>query len=85
MRTRIMVAVATVAGLSAAGLSAAQAGSRTGGLQQLQILSSEPPIGGMHMNQVVFVDDHTCPAGQLKMVAAPEVYNGPTRRSCVPR
>ena len=37
------------------------------------------------MNQVIYVDDHTCPAGQVKMVLAPEVYNGPRRRSCVPR
>ena len=68
-----------------AALSGAQAGSRTGALQQLHFLASEPPIGGMRMNQVIFVDDHTCPAGQVKMVAAPEVYNGPRRRSCVPR
>ena len=76
----LLVTLATVAAASGA-----QAGSRTGQLQQLHFLTSEPPIGGMRMNQVIYVDDHTCPAGQVKMVMAPEVYNGPRRRSCVPR
>lgn len=75
----LLAALATVASTWGA-----QAGSRTGQVHQLQILTSEPPIGGMRMNQVIFVDDHTCPAGQVKMVAAPQVYNGPRRRSCVP-
>ena len=79
-----MRAIVTATAMMAA-LSVAQAGSRTGGLQQLQLLSAEPPIGGMRMNQVVYVDDHSCPAGQVKLVAAPLVYNGPRRRSCVPR
>ena len=54
-------------------------------MHTVQILAAEPPRGGMRMRQVIFVDDHTCPPGRIKMVVAPDFFNGPRKRSCVPR
>ena len=58
--------------------------AKSGAMHPLKILPAEPPIGKMRMRQVIFVDDHICPPGEVKMVVAPDVFNGPRTRSCVP-
>ncbi|MGB9364509.1 MAG: DUF6719 family protein [Xanthobacteraceae bacterium] len=48
------------------------------------IVKQEPPSGSLRRGQMVFVDDGSCPAGQIKQVIA----GGDTRkrtRHCVPR
>lgn len=47
-------------------------------------MSIEPAPGRLRANQVIYVDDGTCPAGQIKMViGAPDMHT-PRQKSCVP-
>jgi hypothetical protein len=51
----------------------------------IHILSTEPAPGSLKANRTAYVDDGTCPAGQIKMViGAPDMHT-PRQRSCVPR
>ncbi len=52
-----------------------------------QTVGREQDIGDLRLGQRVFVDDGTCPAGQIKQVrGAKMTANGVTRTAtCVPR
>ena len=56
-----------------------------------EILKTEPKMGALRENQVVLVDDGTCPQGQIKRVVGGNhvKVTGTKRiertRSCVPR
>jgi len=51
-----------------------------------EILKKEPPIGKLPPGAAVLVDDHTCPAGQIKQVVGGNITTGqPRLRSCVAR
>ena len=54
---------------------------------QAQTVGREQDIGDLRLGQRVFVDDGTCPAGQVKQVRGSKMTpNGVTRTaSCVPR
>ena len=57
------------------------------GSAQAQTVGREQDIGDLRLGQRVFVDDGTCPAGQLKQVRGSKMTgNGVTRTAaCVPR
>jgi hypothetical protein len=49
-------------------------------------LSLEPPRDSMHRGEIVLVDDHSCPPGQIKRVqAGKRGVPGLRTRTCVPR
>ena len=59
-----------------------------GGAQAQRVLQQEPPPGGLDFREVVFVDDGSCPAGQIKRVSGGKGRgaSGIERiRQCVPR
>ena len=51
------------------------------------ILTREPDPGELRLGQRVYVDDGTCPAGQIKEVAGAKLTSSGVMRSrqCVPR
>jgi caspase domain-containing protein/uncharacterized protein DUF6719 len=49
-------------------------------------LSVEPPRDSMHRGEILLVDDHTCPYGQIKQVqAGSRGVRGSRIKNCVPR
>ena len=56
-------------------------------LLAITILSREPEPGGLRLGQRVYVDDGTCPAGQIKEVAGARLTPSGVARSrqCVAR
>jgi hypothetical protein len=66
-RSLVMTILAIAAGLPFACLAA------------IEILKEEPPKGTIPLGKVVYVDDGTCPSGEVK-----EITGGDMRRS-IPR
>lgn len=48
-------------------------------------LAAEPAPGHLRANRTVYVDDGTCPAGQIKLVVGAPDMHTPRQKSCVPR
>ncbi|MFT0860183.1 DUF6719 family protein [Ancylobacter sp. G4_0304] len=49
------------------------------------ILKAEPPAGKLPYLKVVYVDDGSCPAGQIKKLVGGNGSDVPRKRSCVKR
>jgi len=92
MPTRVVLAAfLTVLG---APLAAATSATLVGGQGNPRPLAREPGPGQLHLGEVVFVDDGTCPPGQIKRVigGSNRDYGADRRRTgtarqvaCVPR
>jgi hypothetical protein len=50
------------------GALAAGGGGRSGGIASGTVLTSEPPAGSIRKGVTVFVDDGSCPKGQMKQI-----------------
>jgi hypothetical protein len=71
MTNRTALVIAMVLGLPA--LSLAQ------GERKVEYLTADPPTGALPYRKVVYVDDGTCPKGQVKEVT------GGSREKAIPR
>ena len=76
------------------GLVAALGLVMMGGGHAETLLSNEPGVGMLHPGETVIVDDHTCPAGQIKQVIGgsnrkyttdEKKLGVPRQRHCIPR
>jgi hypothetical protein len=56
------------------------------GCTQNQYLKEEPPPGYLRHEQVVFVDDGTCPAGEIKKIIGGNMQRSiPRQVQCIKR
>lgn len=56
------------------------------GCVQSQYLKEDPPSGYLRHEQVVFVDDGTCPAGEIKKVTGGNMQRSiPRQVQCIKR
>ncbi len=51
----------------------------------VEILKAEPPAGALPYRHVVYVDDGSCPKGQIKKLVGGNGSSVPRQRSCVDR
>lgn len=52
---------------------------------QTSVLTQEPPAGTLKTGEIVYVDDGSCPKGQIKQVAGAQNRHSPRTRRCVAR
>ena len=75
---------AAIMALTFGSASAAQTKKNRPSSDSPQVLTAEPGKGRLPLGEVVYVDDHSCPSGQIKKVTGGSSIV-PRERECVAR